>query len=138
MFISPALSKPEEVLAVLVHEMIHAEVGVQAKHGKEFKERALAVGLEGRMTATTAGEELAARLLDLADELGDYPHDSLQGKTTGKKKDGTRQLKLECPVCGYIVRTSAKWIEVGLPACPCGETLLPEGVAPKPKDEGEE
>jgi hypothetical protein len=34
-------------------------------------------------------------------------------------KQNTRMLKCECPMCGYIARTSQKWIdEVGPPHCP--------------------
>jgi hypothetical protein len=35
-------------------------------------------------------------------------------------------LRLECPACGYTCRTTAKWIEVGLPTCPCGEEMVLE------------
>lgn len=27
---------------------------------------------------------------------------------------------VECPECGYTVRTTARWIAEGLPTCPCG------------------
>ncbi len=127
MFVSPSLSSPVEVLAVLVHEMVHAELGVDKKHGPEFKARALNVGLEGRMTATHAGERLTAVLVDVEQTLGPYPHDTLQGLTTGKKKDGTRQLKCVCPACGYTIRTSQKWVDMGLPTCTCGEEFIREG-----------
>jgi len=33
-------------------------------------------------------------------------------------------LKLECGECGYTVRTTRKWIDVGMPVCPCGETFV--------------
>lgn len=36
-----------------------------------------------------------------------------------------RLRKLECDACGYIAYTSRRWIETGLPVCPCGLTLLP-------------
>jgi len=35
----------------------------------------------------------------------------------------TRMLKVECPADGYIVRTTQKWIDLGLPTCPCGEEM---------------
>lgn len=36
-----------------------------------------------------------------------------------KKKDHARMLKCECPKCGYIARTSRRWIrDVGTPCCP--------------------
>lgn len=39
-------------------------------------------------------------------------------KTPAPQKN--RQLKLECPECGYTARATAKWIAVGMPTCPCG------------------
>jgi hypothetical protein len=41
-------------------------------------------------------------------------------------------IKLICGSCGYTIRTSAKWIEVGLPVCCCGELF---NLAQKPKTE---
>lgn len=34
------------------------------------------------------------------------------------KKQTTRMKKAECGLCGYTVRLSAKWLEVGPPGCP--------------------
>lgn len=117
-FISPVLDKPVDVLATLVHELVHACVGTEAGHKAPFKRLAVALGLEGKMTATEAGSELRAHLNTLAKKLGKYPHAAMD--YTKRKKQGTRMKKLECPACGYVVRTTAKWIEYGIPTCPCG------------------
>ena len=48
-FISPCLDDvagPSGVLSTLVHEVVHAVVGIKAKHGKLFRKCAEAVGLE--------------------------------------------------------------------------------------------
>jgi hypothetical protein len=37
------------------------------------------------------------------------------------KKQSTRMVKCECPDCGYIVRTTRKWLEEGAPICPCNK-----------------
>jgi hypothetical protein len=42
---------------------------------------------------------------------------------SGRRKQSTRMLKLECTNCGYTVRTTQKWIEVGLPTCCCGSDM---------------
>lgn len=39
-------------------------------------------------------------------------------------KQSTRMIKLVCPADGYAVRTTRKWIEVGLPRCPCGREMV--------------
>ena len=127
LFISPYLAKPIEVLATLIHEQVHAAVGLECGHKGDFKKCAKALGLEGKMTATVPGEELTQRLNALGKLLGEYPHGSLTSKmTNNEKKQGTRMLKVVCPDCDYAVRTTAKWLEVGVPVCPCGTEMRAE------------
>lgn len=119
-FLHPKLDNAVEVLSVVAHELIHA-MRPQASHGKEFKEVAVAIGLEGKMTATTAGEALTRTLRDYSQVLGPYPHACLNSmKLAGEKKQGTRLLALECPSCGYKIRVTQKWIDTGMPTCACG------------------
>jgi hypothetical protein len=116
MFISPVLDNTLDVLAVLVHEAIHAAVGTKAGHKGPFKRAAKLAGLEGKMTATHAGEGLKAKLATWLTELGAYPHGALS--LTGRKKQGTRLVKCACPICGYTIRTTQKWLEFsGPPIC---------------------
>ncbi len=117
-FISPRVQDPIEVGAILVHEIVHAVVGLKEKHNKVFKKCALAVGLEGKMTATGPGEELTANLKVLSDKLGTYPHPQLKPGFRLGKKQTTRLVKCECK-CGYNVRVTRKWLEIGAPLCPC-------------------
>ena len=123
-FISPLLDDPIEVAAVLVHELVHCAVGIDQKHGKRFGALARAVGLKGRMTDTTASDELKATLKGITKGIGKYPHAQLD-YSNAPKTQTTRMKKLECADCGYTVRTTQKWLEVGLPVCPCGTTLNP-------------
>ena len=116
MFISPRLDNPTEALAVLAHEMIHAIDDCKNGHKAPFRKMATAIGLEGKMKATVAGEALQAQLVTIAGELGDYPHSALS--TAGRKKQSTRLIKCTCPECGYVARVAQKWIDVGAPVCP--------------------
>lgn len=130
MFISPILDDPLQAGAVLVHEMVHAAVGVKFKHGPVFAKLAKAVGLQGKMTATTAGPELVKRLNAVIAELGDYPHASLNAgaETSGPKKQTTRMLKAQCPECGYTVRLTKIWALKGLPTCSaCDQPFVLDG-----------
>jgi hypothetical protein len=122
-FVSPLLHDGVEILAVLIHELIHAWNDCKDGHKGAFRRAALAIGLEGKMTATTAGEALTGRLGELAAELGDYPHKKMTLADLGIKKQTTRMIKVECPACGYVVRTTAKWLEIGTPTCVCGESM---------------
>jgi hypothetical protein len=41
-------------------------------------------------------------------------------------------LKALCPVDGYTMRLTRKWIdELGWPVCPCGETLADPTLTPR-------
>ena len=109
---------PVDVLGILAHELCHAAVGVQAQHGPVFKRCALAIGLEGKMRATTVGAALGARLARLAEDLGPYPHAQLNPAMSLRKVQRTRMIKAQCRECEYTVRLSQKWIEVAVPTCP--------------------
>jgi hypothetical protein len=130
-FISPMLTSPVEVLATLAHELIHAWDDCENGHRGPFRRAAKAFGLEGKMTATHAGPELEGILAQLAERLsvylGVYPHSGLDVGMAAVKVQSTRMVKIECPGCGYIARTTRKWIETGLPTCVCGtEMEVPE------------
>ena len=116
-FISPTLGQ-EEALATLVHETIHAFLPRGTGHRAPFKRCMRLIGLEGKATATVAGEGLKVRLNALNEKLGTYPHAVLT-PSVGRKKQGTRLLKVECVPCEYIVRVTRKPLEAyGPPICP--------------------
>ena len=133
------------VADILAHELVHAAVGLLPGHGGEFKRVALALGLTGKMTATTAGPEFVKLVRPMLKKLGKYPHAEIMpggnGKpippvmvpdpanpdgpkiplprTSGPKKQGTRLLKAACSECGYTVRVTRTWLAKGSPLCPC-------------------
>lgn len=134
-FVSPRIKdevEPCGVLATLVHEVVHAVVGNKEKHNKVFGKCARSVGLEGKLTHTSAGAELTEAMKAWVKKLGPYPHATLNPAKRPTKKQSTRMIKCECTACGYVVRTSAKWLAVGAPICPCNEESmhfeLPEGA----------
>jgi hypothetical protein len=121
--ISPVLDNPIQVLDVLVHELVHAAVGTACGHKGPFRTLALALGLEGRMTATTAGPELKKHLKVIAKTLGKYPHSKID--FNAREKQTTRLLKVTCRDnnCGMIFRTTNRWVAVAVGGfiCPtCG------------------
>jgi hypothetical protein len=120
MFISPVVREPVEMLAVLVHEAIHASDDCASGHTGHFRKAATAIGLVGKMTATTAGEELRAWLQDLVDNVLPMQKPGALS-LSGRKKQSTHMLKFECSACGCIVRTSAAWADTVRDArCGCG------------------
>lgn len=71
--ISRSLSDGLKVLAVLVHELIHASDDCRSGHGAWFRAWARAVGLEGPFPSTHAGPQLQRQLQPLVRGLGRYP-----------------------------------------------------------------
>lgn len=125
-FIHPSLSDPVEVGATLLHELVHASLGAGFKHGPVFKRLATSLGLTGRMTATVPTDDLRDRLAAELSFMPPYPHAALNPNlvtTSAGPKQGTRMLKVECPLDGYSVRTTRKWLDVGVPLCPAGHPM---------------
>lgn len=115
-FVSPVLYENYKVLGTLVHELCHAATDGDGHRGK-FPACAKALLLEGKPSQATGGEAFKQFMEPLVAEVGDYPHAALVIGTKDKKQS-TRMLKAFCPECGYTIRLSAKWAEMGLPDCP--------------------
>lgn len=114
-----------DVLAILVHEWVHASLPFGAGHGPDFGKPATALGLRGPMTATHASADLEKTLASIIETIGEPPWGKLnfEGDAEDRpKKQTTRMLKAQCPGCGYTVRLTKKWAEQGLPACPTHTT----------------
>jgi hypothetical protein len=103
-FINPILDKPLDVIAVLLHELVHVEAGIQCGHRGRFASVARAVGLTGPMTSTVPGDALLPKLQGIVEVLGAYPHAKVD--PNARKKQGTRLLKLQCSDCGWTARVS--------------------------------
>lgn len=119
--VSPLIDNANEAAGVLVHELCHAAVGVDKKHGKEFRAAARAMLLVGKPGSCREGAEFLAEFGEIIQACGKYPHAALD--FTSRKKAKTYLLKAACPACGYTIRLSAKWADLGLPTCPCGTKM---------------
>ena len=134
-FINPSqveISGADGVGGILYHELCHVSNyfmypdDMKIGHGAKFRQCAKAIGLEGKMTATTAGESLVKEIDKIHAKLGDYPHAKLDFQSG--KKQGTRMIKCHCPSpeveCRndkdktYTVRTTRAWLEPATPICP--------------------
>jgi len=137
-FISPALDQIHEVLATLLHEAIHVGNDCRDGHKGEYARVARELGFTGTLLGIDTTTELRDRLEILGFELGIFPHSKLEvlapapllvgpdGKeiktrgTSGPPRQGTRLIKATCGECGYTIRITRKWLDVGNPTCPCG------------------
>lgn len=156
-FISPELGHDGKrskegsirILGVMAHELGHAIAGNKAGHrvvrrpdedkGKAYDKwfRSFPaimqnIGIEGPWTATQEGPEFIAWAKPIIADIGMFPAGRLA--SFERKKDTCRQRKCECSECGYIVRTTKKWIEAaGPPLCPTHKQPM---VADDPDEEG--
>lgn len=140
-FVSPRQKTPVEVLDTILHELVHA-AGAFGHEG-QFAKIGKAVGLQKPWKSTPPSEELKVELEALSEKLGPFGHASIHGDSVGgggpvlAGEDGppvqsTRMLKVVCQeqhdngdLDGYLVRTTRKWLEAGLPQCPEGHTMNP-------------
>lgn len=132
-FVRPSLqSDASRVAGVLTHELVHAAVGHEAAHGPLFRKPARALGLEGKMTATTEGEAWHEWADPILAELGPFPGAELRGELAGgKKAQKNRYFRISCGECGWTARTARVHIEphdtLCCPLPDCGGTLEMEG-----------
>lgn len=103
-FVCPTLGD-KSVVAVLLHEQIHAAVGCAQKHRGMFSSTAKKVGFFPRWTMSNPGPELQQKIDAIYAELGDYPHD-VMNVPSRKTGNGSRYRLWECQ-CGIKVRTAS-------------------------------
>lgn len=141
-FIAPKIAKDAYlVFTTLIHEAIHT---LYFNHLIGFSTCAKAVGLLKPWTATTGSDKLEEDITQWLEDkeikwyepgLKDIietipigrPGDSPGGtRPIGSPPTQTaRMIRLICPDCGYIVRTSRSNITTkGFPVCPCGTTFI--------------
>lgn len=120
---------------VLIHELAHAEnhtLGIKDctnnVHNKKFKAMAEQLGLLVKprdkrygFGFTDLGDPAKAFLASIKFNAELFKLNRLE--PISSLKAGTRLLKCQCPKCEYTVRVTQKWIDVGLPVCPCGEEM---------------
>lgn len=126
-FISPTQSDDIEVLAILVHELIHAAVGCEEGHKGRFKTVARAIGLEGKLTTTVVSPQspLYSELKKIAKTLGKYPHSKMHPKRKFKIDPYKWPRLKSATIPGYTFVMSPKLIQShGLPKDPLGSEMV--------------
>ena len=117
--IVPTVADSVEIADTLAHELVHAVDDCKSGHGKGFKDICLAVGLDGetKMKHAKAGEKLLTEIEAIVKGLGDYPHSEID--ITERKKQTTRQKKVQCENCESIFYTSRTHIQKLHDLSPC-------------------
>lgn len=130
MFICPTQDDPIKVLDILLHELIHAQVGCKEGHKGPFKKMAKEFGLVGKMTATYAepGSDLWRALSHISEQLGPYPHKAMQ-PTKRKSDRGSMGGWVRLQSVNdeeYKCLVSPKQLDAnGLPRDPWGDEMVP-------------
>ncbi len=132
----------EDIAMVLLHELCHAEnhkLGIKdcdktnKKHNKEFKARAELLGLNVLPKDPRVGwgtTELGSEGKKFVEKIAFKRELFALFRLPAEKREGagSRMLKLTCAdeECGYVIRTTKKHIEKGLPTCVCGQGFVRE------------
>ena len=132
--ISPTLSDPGEVLAVLARQLMMTVASGSALARAIYSAGLVnckpnevpASGMSTVCDKSTIRTVLPTTITEVAIALGEYPHAELS--LADRPKAPTRLLKGLCPTCGYTIRLSAKWANKGMPTCVCGDTFNLETV----------
>lgn len=145
-FISPVLGDEdkEQILVTMIHELAHAIDDCTSGHTGRFRKLVEQMGLIAPFTSATAGDPLKELLAPILQTLGTYPAGKINLAAAKVKKQTNRQLLAQCAAivdeadvaeyelyanrlgetCGYKVRTTQQWFDVGIPECPVhGEPL---------------
>jgi len=140
-FISPKENDELRVLDILAHELIHAILGVDKKHGPKFEKIAIEIGLLAPWKATTASEELKEELRIFLPELGKYPHAKLLTSADKKPETEPKEQKAKMYVCEgtkeephdeWKCLVKKKFIDIAEPICPiCGSAMIWDETANK-------
>lgn len=131
-FIKPTINDAARICDVLTHELIHAAIGLDKGHNAHFKRVATDLGLTGKATSTVAGPDWYVWALPILDALGHLPYAAITGGiSSGRKKQKTNLVKVECPDCGWLARVTNKHIEphdhLICPVPSCGAAMVIDG-----------
>ncbi len=121
-FIKADNDDPLIILGILTRELIHTLLPSTVKYGKEFRDIALRIGLDGKMMQATPAPALLERLKVIATNLGPIPYGKLDFTTraNSRRKASVRMLKAECTAvgCGFNLRILPKWAKAAALPCP--------------------
>ena len=125
-WVSSAHDDPMEIAGILIHELAHAALPDGTGHKAPFGKLARKLHLEGKLTATTIGEEFKAQWSDVLAAIGPVPGAKFIGELAiGRKKQATIPLKnVTCPDCGFFARIRCDQIPIGRLRCPADDELL--------------
>ena len=125
--VSPTVALPVEVFVLVAAQALHTVPGGASRTSNSYRTACMELGLaptDETWKGLMATDDFWATFGDALEDLGPYPHAEVMAAK--KATQTTRMLKLVCPLCGYTIRTSGKWIATGLPVCHDGTEFQAE------------
>ncbi len=129
-FISPLYDNAHDVLATVLHELIHAADDLESGHRGRFADAFAALGFEGSTLSVTPGVTLSMEFATIAASLGPYPHAALDADILCGKRDapvaapvgGDEAAPVRRRVSSGPVTQTTRMIKVSCvtPDCECG------------------
>lgn len=119
-WVTSAETDPVRVAGILVHELCHAALPHEVKHGREFRKLATTLGLEGKMTATKEGERFREIWGELIRRLGPLPAGRfVDGRAVDFRVQKTPKMtNVACPECGFVAKVRLDQMATGRLTCP--------------------
>ena len=131
LFIVPVQDQVMSILGTLLHEMVHAIVGVKEGHKRPFRECCKLIGLMGKVTSATIAKGTPTWTIceQIALQLGPYPHAAMvpHAKPT-RPSPWVRWRSTTWPKYTILANTKHV-IQYGVPRDPRGNEMIP--VDPK-------
>ena len=131
-YISPVINDTLDVLAVLLHELIHAIDDCVSGHQGEFSKRSRAMGFLPPLTSSRPNAQLLEKLQAVKTAIGDFPHAKIA--MHGFKQE-SRSLKCVCADCDFRFQASitqiARAMRANHDALPCLVCFKPMRVLRK-------
>lgn len=132
-FVSPTQGDELDILATLLHELIHSALGPGVGHAGDFVRLAKLWGFSAPWTSTPMekGGELDLYLQSVAKVLGPIPHSKITLVQKIKRIQGTRLRLWECS-CGIKVRVARDEFKATCGLCQSPFTLKDAAKASRP------
>lgn len=127
LFIIPTQEDSFSVLSTIVHEMIHAIVGIQEGHTGKFRDMALYLQMTKPMTSSHIVPETPVYnvVMEILEIMGPYPHAAMVPKMKPTKPtQWVRWRSRKAPLYTVLANTK-QVIEHGIPRDPWGKEMVP-------------
>lgn len=126
-FVVPTQEEPMSILGTLVHEMVHAIVGIKEGHKDKFVTVSRLLGLVGKPTHCTVGPDTIAWKIceSVLKKLGKYPHAAMVPRAKPTKPSPWVRWRSKTIPKFTVLANTKQVAKYGMPRDPKGEEMTP-------------